>query len=127
MGQQSVDEFVRYYLAPGMGHCHGSDGPDVFNMLKPIEDWVEKGIAPAAVIASKFNKQSQVVRTRPLCPFPQVARYDGKRPASPAACLSNGPNGLLSASHPAAPANRQTKASVLRNSSDHTLGPAIGP
>ncbi|WP_340314905.1 tannase/feruloyl esterase family alpha/beta hydrolase [Rhizorhabdus argentea] len=88
MGQEAADEFVRYYVAPGVGHCSGGDGPDVFNMLKPIQDWVEKGIAPAAVIASKFNKEGQVVRTRPLCPFPQVARYNGKGSVDDAASFS---------------------------------------
>ncbi|RLK57607.1 feruloyl esterase [Stenotrophomonas rhizophila] len=90
MGQTSADEFVRYYVAPGVGHCSGGDGPDVFNMLKPVQDWVEKGIAPAEVIASKLNKQGQVVRTRPLCPFPQIARYDGKGSIDDAASFSCG-------------------------------------
>ena len=71
MGQKNVDGFVRLYLAPGMQHCGGGPGPSTFNMAEPLERWVEQGTAPGPVIASKGE------RTRPLCPFPQTAKYKG--------------------------------------------------
>ena len=54
----------------------GGPGPNSFDMLPALESWVEKGIAPAAVVAS-HRTEGKVDRTRPLCPFPQVARYTG--------------------------------------------------
>ena len=59
-----------------MHHCSGGPGPNTFDMLPALEDWVEKGIAPAAIVASQMS-EGKVVRTRPLCPHPQVARYTG--------------------------------------------------
>jgi len=76
LGQAKTDEFIRYYLVPGMGHCFGGDGPDVFNMLPTLQDWVEKGEEPKPIVAAKV-KDGNVVRTRPLCPYPQVAKYQG--------------------------------------------------
>jgi feruloyl esterase len=67
---------MRLYLIPGMHHCSGGPGPNSFNMLPVLEDWVEKGIAPGQVIAS-LSAGGKVTRTRPLCPHPQVARYSG--------------------------------------------------
>ena len=86
----SSESFTRLYLAPGVHHCGGGPGPDVFggsgrpspvsdarhDMLWALVDWVERGRAPGELIASKVEN-GQVVRTRPLCPFPQVARYRG--------------------------------------------------
>jgi feruloyl esterase len=55
-----------------MGHCGGGDGPNAFDMVAALEQWVEHGRAPDRVTASLMSKGS-VVRTRPLCPYPQVA------------------------------------------------------
>ncbi len=77
LGQDKADEFVRYYLLPGVGHCGGGTGPDVFDMLPALRNWVEKGIAPQSIVASKFDKDRKLIRTRPLCPYPQVATYSG--------------------------------------------------
>ena len=66
----------RLFMVPGMGHCRGGDGPNTFDMLGALERWVEQGQAPDAVVASKIEK-GVVVRTRPLCPYPQVAVYTG--------------------------------------------------
>lgn len=71
--QQSVDEFARLYLAPGVQHCGGGEGPSESDLLTELEDWVEGGIPPAEVVATN----SVTGMTRPLCPYPQVARYDG--------------------------------------------------
>ena len=75
-GQQQLESFARLYLAPGMHHCSGGPGPNEFDMLTELEHWVERNVAPAAVVAS--HKTNGVVdRTRPLCPHPQVAHYRG--------------------------------------------------
>ena len=70
-------QFVRLFMAPGMGHCAGGIGPDRRDGMTAIIDWVERGKAPESIIASRVVNQ-QVVRTRPLCPYPQVARYSGQ-------------------------------------------------
>jgi feruloyl esterase len=73
----AATDWIRLFMAPGMGHCQGGEGPDTFDALGALEQWVEKGRAPERIIASQLSN-GQVVRTRPLCPYPQVARYDGK-------------------------------------------------
>jgi len=65
--------WARLFLIPGMTHCGGGQSTDQFDMLSAIQDWVEKGRAPDRVVAS--GKAFPGV-TRPLCPFPKVARYD---------------------------------------------------
>jgi feruloyl esterase len=67
---------IRLFLAPGMGHCGGGNGPNVFDKVTPLEQWVEHGKAPDSLVASHATKGS-VDRTRPLCPYPQVAKYKG--------------------------------------------------
>ncbi|MBV9085583.1 MAG: tannase/feruloyl esterase family alpha/beta hydrolase [Acidobacteriaceae bacterium] len=67
-----INDSVRLFLAPGMNHCGGGDGPFRFDQLSALEEWVEKGVAPERVIASHPSG-----RTRPLCPYPQVAKYKG--------------------------------------------------
>jgi Tannase and feruloyl esterase len=71
MKAKETESFVRLYLAPGMQHCGGGPGPNSFDMNEPIEAWVEKGAAPGPIIARRTG------RTRPLCPYPQVARWKG--------------------------------------------------
>lgn len=73
---RDVDASVRLFMVPGMGHCGGGDGPNEFDMVTALEQWREKGKAPAEIIASKLADGS-VSRTRPLCPYPQVAKYKG--------------------------------------------------
>lgn len=68
---------VRLFMAPGMHHCQGNGpGPNTFDMLTALEQWVERGTAPSRIIAS-HSTAGVVDRTRPLCPYPQVARYVG--------------------------------------------------
>jgi feruloyl esterase len=75
-GQKEADAFARLYLVPGMHHCSGGPGPNTFDMLTALENWVEKGQAPQALVAT--HKTDDVVdRTRPICPHPQVAKYVG--------------------------------------------------
>ena len=63
-------------MVPGMAHCGGGVGPDHNDAVTAVIDWVEKGKAPDVLLASKVV-EDRVVRTRPLCPYPQVARYSG--------------------------------------------------
>ncbi len=75
-GHAHVDSFYRLFMVPGMGHCGGGPGATSFDMLAPLEQWVEHGRAPEKIIASRIRDGS-VTRTRPLCPYPQVAHYHG--------------------------------------------------
>jgi feruloyl esterase len=100
MGKQDVDSFVRLYMVPGMQHCAGGPGPDVFgedgvtpvndaghNIYLALEQWVEKGTAPSTIIASKMEgegPEAKVKMTRPLCPYPQQAKYRGSGAANDA-------------------------------------------
>jgi feruloyl esterase len=93
MGASEADAFVRLFMLPGVQHCDGGPGPTGFNGTSAltsdpehdvnlaIERWVEAGVAPAQIIAAKYKTGSDpasgLVRTRPLCPYPQVARYKG--------------------------------------------------
>ena len=86
LGRANTDSFARLYMVPGMQHCGGGPGPDNFgasgtwpshdpehNIRVALETWVEKGTAPTTFIASK----SLPAMTRPLCPYPQSAKYKG--------------------------------------------------
>jgi feruloyl esterase len=76
-GPEQGDEFLTLFMAPGMHHCQGNGpGPNTFDMLTALEDWVERGVAPARVVAS-HSTMGVVDRTRPLCAYPLVARYIG--------------------------------------------------
>lgn len=91
-GYGKTRDFYRLFTAPGMGHCSGGPGPNTFDMLTALEQWVEKGIAPDKIIAA-HSTNGKVDRTRPLCPYPQVARYTGKGSMDEAAsfaCVTRG-------------------------------------
>lgn len=106
MGKQDTDSFLRLYMVPGMQHCGGGPGPDVFgqmgfsspndpqhNMYLALEQWVEKGAAPSTVIATKEAASGSVggVKvTRPLCAYPQVAKYKGSGDTNDAANFACG-------------------------------------
>ena len=75
-GKSKVDDGYRLFMVPGMGHCSGGEGPNTFDMVAALEEWVEHGRAPDRIIASHLAKGT-VDRTRPLCPFPQTAEYTG--------------------------------------------------
>ncbi len=67
-------------MVPGMTHCNGGVGPDHFDALTAVIDWVEKGPAPNKLIASQFpahQESGPSLRRRPLCPYPQIAQYSG--------------------------------------------------
>jgi feruloyl esterase len=89
-GRRHTQMFARLFMVPGMGHCRGGDGPDNFggassrrlsndarhDLLNSVVAWVEHGQAPDFVVASKIV-DGRIVRTRPLCPYPQQAHYLG--------------------------------------------------
>jgi len=68
---------VRLFMSPGMAHCGGGEGPNSFDAVSALEQWVEHGKAPDQIIASHRGADGKVDRTRPLCPYPQIARYKG--------------------------------------------------
>ena len=76
LGPTKTADLMRLFMVPGMTHCAGGDGTSAFDMLKALEQWVEQGQAPARIVASRFAND-KLVRTRPLCPYPQIARYSG--------------------------------------------------
>jgi feruloyl esterase len=71
-----AEDTVRLFMVPGMAHCQGGPGPNSFDMVTALEAWVERGQAPTRVIASR-SVDGKVERTRPICPYPQVAVYNG--------------------------------------------------
>ena len=73
---KTASSSMRLFMVPGMGHCGGGEGPNTFDMMVPLEQWVEKGQAPARIEAS-HSANGKIDRTRPLCAYPQVARYKG--------------------------------------------------
>lgn len=80
MGQQGTKEFYSLYMVPGMFHCGGGFGTDFFDAMTPLINWVEAGTAPGPIIARQREDgepSGEVIRTRPLCPFPEHARYVG--------------------------------------------------
>jgi hypothetical protein len=93
MGRQQTESFIRLYMVPGMQHCFGGPGPNSFGWLaapdadpshsifSSLEQWVEKGVPPGTVIATKYalssNSALVVKMTRPLCPYPEVTQYKG--------------------------------------------------
>ena len=100
MGLAERDSFLRLFMVPGMQHCGGGPGPDVFgqggsspvndaqhNIYLALEQWVEKDTAPSSVIASKLagGSPGAVQETRPLCPYPQSAKYKGSGDTNDAA------------------------------------------
>jgi len=74
---EKTQKFFRLFMVPGMQHCSGGPGPNTFDMLTALENWVEKGKAPKQVLASHLT-EGVPDRTRPLCVYPQVAVYTGK-------------------------------------------------
>jgi hypothetical protein len=100
MGREQTSDFVRLYMVPGMQHCFGGPGPNAFGQIPPgggadprhnigaaLEHWVETGKPPSEIIATKYENDlkaliaadpGQPLRTRPLCAYPQVARWSGK-------------------------------------------------
>lgn len=104
-GFDELQENVRLFMVPGMQHCGGGPGPNTFDTLTALENWVENGVAPDSIIAAHFtnnNPTLPVDRTMPLCKFPEEAHYKGAGAVTIAGnweCTANqrllevGPNG----------------------------------
>jgi feruloyl esterase len=75
-GASNAMSSVRLFMALGMGHCRGGEGADTFDAVTALEQWVEHGKAPDQIRASHATN-GVADRTRPLCPYPQVATYKG--------------------------------------------------
>lgn len=86
-----VGTFARLFLAPGVDHCRGGVGPNVFDAFSALREWVERDEAPDSILASKIVG-GQVVRTQPLCPYPTVAKYDGRGSVMDASSYQCRPN-----------------------------------
>lgn len=85
-GLAATKKFARLFVVPGMNHCGGGISTDQFDMLTPLVDWVEHGVAPDSVVArvNPANNQLAILntpvpttRSRPLCPYPSYARFSG--------------------------------------------------
>jgi hypothetical protein len=93
-------DFARYFPVPGMNHCSGGPATDQFDLLGPLVKWVEQGVAPQAVAASARGAGNaggvnaelpagwSATRSRPLCAYPTVARYNGSGPVEAASSFS---------------------------------------
>jgi feruloyl esterase len=83
----ATQSYARLFMVPGMYHCSGGPGPNVFDALTPLVQWVEQGVAPETIIATKFVNDTPpaVQMTRPLCVFPKVAKYKGSGDSNVAA------------------------------------------
>ncbi|MEV6844419.1 tannase/feruloyl esterase family alpha/beta hydrolase [Actinoplanes sp. NPDC051411] len=77
LGAKTTDSFAKFFLFPGVAHCGGGTGPNVFDVLTPVMAWTESGRTPTRIVASLTDSAGAVTRTRPVYPFPAVARYDG--------------------------------------------------
>ena len=97
VGQKGADAGVRLYLVPGMGHCTGGPGPSAFGQLgipttgpdpfaafTALQGWVEENKTPGSLLATQYAADGTVARTRPVCPYPAEAVWDGKGDASSA-------------------------------------------
>jgi hypothetical protein len=76
MGERTTAQFYKLYMIPGMFHCAGGVGCDRADWFGPLVDWVEKGVAPGAIVGARAQ-QNATVMTRLHCPYPQTAKYNG--------------------------------------------------
>jgi feruloyl esterase len=86
-GVEKTGEFFRTFLVPGLGHCSGGPGTTTVNALPALEEWVEHDVPPDKIVASRVVN-GVVERTRPLCPHPRVAIWNGKGSANDASNFS---------------------------------------
>jgi Tannase and feruloyl esterase len=88
-GLMRTVDFARLFMVPGMWHCAGGPGPSNFDVFTPLTQWVEQDIAPDRVIGTHTpNSAGATSFTRPLCPFPQEAVYNGTGDTSDATNFS---------------------------------------
>ncbi len=75
-GYKRTQKFLRFFLAPGVGHCGGGNGPQPQGLFDAVVNWVEHGQAPETIVASKALP-SGGTQSRPLCPYPAFAEWSG--------------------------------------------------
>ena len=111
MGRKEADSFLRLYMVPGMQHCGDGPGPCSFgadpepdldpehSLFRSLEQWVEHDVAPQKIVASRYvspeNPARGTIMSRPLCPYPEFARYKGSgdiHEASNFVCVDGGLN-----------------------------------
>jgi feruloyl esterase len=117
----TLQTHARLFTVPEMQHCTDGTGPNTFDTLSAIENWVEKGVAPEAIPATHSTNDT-VERTMPLCKFPEKARYMGSGDRTPARgharrkispCFSaDGPNGVAAGANAVAPARVRAPAKL---------------
>ena len=91
MGQANMDAFMRMYLAPGVAHCSGGEGNDSLDLITPAVAWVEQGTVADSVTTYRINATTKAVTaSRPLFPYPAVAKYNGTGDPSAAVNYSRG-------------------------------------
>jgi feruloyl esterase len=88
MGRDTPN-FFRLFMVPGMFHCGGGPGPSVVDWFSPLQTWVEKGEAPTTILGRRVD-QGKVMRTRPLCVYPETAKYKGSGSIDEAASFTCG-------------------------------------
>ena len=76
-GPEATSEFLRLFMAPGVAHCAGGPGPAPAGQLDALLAWVEDGVVPETLTAIRRDRNGGVIRSRPLCQYPIVARYTG--------------------------------------------------
>jgi feruloyl esterase len=89
-GEKPTKDFFRLFMAPGMMHCGGGYGPNTFDALTALENWIEKEQPPASITASHAGPDGRTDRTRPLCAYPQVELYKGTGDINDAASFTCG-------------------------------------
>ena len=97
-GYAALQSSVRLFMVPGMQHCVGGPGPNVFDTLTPLDAWVQKGAAPDSIPAAHYvnnDPAGAVDRTMPLCPYPTQATCDGAGDINAAGSWSCAPNQQL--------------------------------
>jgi feruloyl esterase len=124
-GYEKVQQNARLFMVPGMQHCVTGAGPNSFDTLSALEQWVEKGIAPDAIPAT-HSTNNVVDRTMPLCKFPEKAHYKGSGhpnsssswscPQNDKSLLAVGPNGIQAGVNAAVPARVSAPARLMSKS-----------
>jgi feruloyl esterase len=124
-GYEKVQLNARLFMVPGMQHCVTGAGPNTFDTLSALEQWVEKGIAPDAIPAT-HSTNNAVDRTMPLCKFPEKAHYKGSGnlnsisswscPQNDKSLLAVGPNGIQAGAGATVPARVSAPAKLMSKS-----------
>ena len=98
---KQTEDFYRLFMVPGMGHCTGGPGPNAFgglaqpaapldpqhDLVSAIQEWVERGVAPGQITATKYVKDDPgqgIAMQRPICPYPEEPHYKGSGSTSDA-------------------------------------------